>query len=208
MKPAIPWPSRDEISKNIPLCFKDFRSVRIVLDCTEIFIQNPKNLCCKILTYSHYKKGETIKFLTGVTPAGNISFVCQPYDGRASDKAIFEQSELINLLESGDEIMVDKGFLIDNVCDLHGFKCIRPPFLRNKQQFSKAESLLTQNIASARVHIERSNQRIKNFEVVGGVMPSHLVRFVSEIFTVICATVNLSAPILSDDKFMPSNENP
>lgn len=47
LKAAIPWPSREEISRNLPKCFEGFENVRVVLDCTEIFIQHPANLCCQ-----------------------------------------------------------------------------------------------------------------------------------------------------------------
>ena len=143
--------------------------------------------------------------MTGVTPAGNISFISKAYGGRVSDKAIFEQSNLIHLLEPGDGIMVDRGFLVDEICSSYNVQCIRPPFMRNTTQLSESESRLTQGIARARVHIERSNQRIKTFDVLGGIMPRNLVPFATQISTIICATVNLSSPILADDKFF-SNE--
>lgn len=199
---AIPWPSEEEISRNLPQCFEDFKDVRVVLDCTEIFLQKSKNLCCQLNTYSHYKSTYTCKFLTGVTPAGNISFISKPYGGRASDKAIFEQSNLKNLLQPGNAVMVDRGFLIDDMCQINGWKCIRPPFLKNKKQFTKSEAILTSKIACARVHIERSNQRIKAFQIVGSRLSVNLVPLLEEIFTVICATVNLNSPILKDGTFI------
>ena len=52
LQSAIRWPSKEEIRRNIPICFEDFTNIRVVLDCTKILIQNPKNLCCQIVTYS------------------------------------------------------------------------------------------------------------------------------------------------------------
>lgn len=98
--------------------------------------------------------------------------------------------------------MVDRGFLIDEVCEINRLKCIRPPFLKDKKQFSKAESILTSKIATARVHIERSNQRIKTFKILGSTMPVKLVPLLEDIFTIVCATINMSSPILSDKNFM------
>lgn len=198
---AVPWPTREEICKNLPQCFEGFENVRIVLECTEIFIQRPKNLCRQIITYSSYKKTQTAKLMTGVSPAGNITFISLVYGGRASDTAIFSQSILFKLLEPGDGIMVDKGFLIDEACAKNGWKLIRPPFLQAKKQFNKAESMLTSRIAKARVHVERSNQRIKTFKIVGTRMPGELLPILEDIFKVICATINMSSPIMSDSKF-------
>lgn len=98
LKPAISWPSREEISKKLPQCFEEFEDVPVVLDCTEIFIQKPANLCCQVITYSHYKGSQTCKIMTGVSPAGNITYISEPYGGRVTDSTIFQHSNLIKLL--------------------------------------------------------------------------------------------------------------
>lgn len=164
LKFAIVFPQSEEIRRNIPLCFKDYSDVALILDCTEIEIQKPQSLCCQLLTYSLYKGRFTLKFLTACTPGGLLSYVSPAYGGRVSDKAIFEQSGIIQLLKNTEKLMVDKGFLIDDVCLQHGIKIVRPPFLRQKSQFSQAEALNNCNIASARVHIERLNQRLTSFK--------------------------------------------
>jgi hypothetical protein len=98
LRPLIYWPSKEEILSNMSLCFENFKLVRIVLNCTDIAVQKPKCLCCRIKYYSHYKGRETVKIMTDVSPTGLITFVSQAYGGRASDKAIFEQSNLIQKL--------------------------------------------------------------------------------------------------------------
>jgi hypothetical protein len=195
-------PSKEEIKNNMPKCFQNFQKVRFVLDCTEVPIQSHKRLCCRIKTYSHYKGTITLKFMTAVTHAGLICYISTAYGGRTSDKAIFEKSGLLDELDMHhDEIMVDKGFLIDNICDNFGIKLIRPSLLRKKSQFSQAEAIFTSQVASARVHIERTNQRIKCFKILTNQLPVNLIPVVDCIFEIICAIVNLSNPILTDDKF-------
>jgi len=54
--------------------------------------------------------------LIGISPGGLITYISKLYGGRASDKAIFEQSNLIELMQKPDAVMVDKGFLIDDIC--------------------------------------------------------------------------------------------
>ncbi|KAJ8976148.1 hypothetical protein NQ317_018087 [Molorchus minor] len=180
-----------------------FESTRIILDCTEIIIQKPKCLCCRIRCYCQYKLNNTIKFMTGVSPGGLITYVSKCYGGRTSDKAIFEQSGLIKQLEmSKDAIMVDKGFLIDKICEDYDIRLYRPPFLRAKNQLAREESRLNVAIASARVHVERANQRIKLFAILNSKMQWPLVSLSEDIFTIACAITNLSPPIIADDKFM------
>lgn len=119
-----------------------------------------------------------------------------------ADKIIFEQSDLIKSLKPNeDAIMVDRGFLIDEICLQNGMKLIRPPFMRNKKQMSLQEAEQNAFIARARVHIERVNQRIKIFKILCNVLPWNLVHKIEEIMTICCAIVNLSSPIFSDDNF-------
>lgn len=197
----IYWPSKDEIMSNIPFCFKNFSNVRVVLDCTEIPAQKPKCLSCKIKLYSYYKSQFTLKFLIGVSPAGLITFVSKPYGGRASDNVIFQQSNLIELLDRSDAIMVDRGFRIDDICNEKGVTLIRPPFLRGKSQFTKTEALLTREIASARVYIERVNQRLKTFKILQNKFTWGHVHLAHDIMIIISGICNLSSPIFSSDKF-------
>ncbi|KAF0708357.1 THAP-type domain-containing protein [Aphis craccivora] len=113
---SIYWTSKEEIIGSMPYCFKKFPNTRVVLDCTEIPIQKPKCLACRIKLYSNYKSTFTLKLLIGVSPGGLITYISQPYGGRTSDKSLFEQSGLIQKMSSSDAIMVDKGFLIDDLC--------------------------------------------------------------------------------------------
>lgn len=122
-------------------------------------------MCCRLKLYSQYKSNHTIKFLIGISPAGLITFVSRAYGGRASDGKNFEQSNLVTKIEAGKSIMIDKGFHIDEVCNMYNVKIIRPPFLQ-KNQLSEEEAKLNLQIARAKVHIERANQRIKNFKIL------------------------------------------
>ena len=140
--------------------------------------------------------------MTGVTPAGNISYVSIAYGSRISDKALFNDCEIKKLLQPGDGIMVDKDFTIVDECKANNWILNRPPFLMDKKQFSKSEAISTARIAKARVHIERSNQRIKNFRIMGETMSSNLMPIIEDIFIVICAMVNLGSLIVKDDKFV------
>ena len=62
--------------------------------------------------------------------------------------------------------------------------------------------MLTSKIATALVHVERSNQRIKTFKILGTMLPATFIPLAEDIVTVICGTINMSARILSEDKFM------
>ena len=53
-KHAIVFPTKSEISKNIPSCFEQYKNVTLILDCTEIEVQKPQNFCDQLLMYSFY----------------------------------------------------------------------------------------------------------------------------------------------------------
>lgn len=140
--------------------------------------------------------------MTAVTLAGLISFISKPYGGQSSGNVIFEQSGIIHKMNKKDDLMADRGFTVSELCKKHDINLIIPPFLKQQKQFSKEEAIRGRLIARARVHIERSNQRIKNFEIFCfPKIPVGLILKSEEIFTIICAIVKLSSPILKNDKF-------
>lgn len=67
MKSLIIWPSKTTIEKNIPKCFINFLSTRVIVDGTETAVETPKCLACRIRTYSFYKGRHTIKFMVGIS---------------------------------------------------------------------------------------------------------------------------------------------
>lgn len=200
---AIKWPSKIEVQANMPHHFIPlFVDTIAVLDCTEVGIKSFGCVNCKTDSYSQYKGRHTAKFLVSVSPDGTIIDVSQGYPGRSSDKFIFNNEKIINkLVPTEDAIMVDKGFTIDNECRDHAIKLYRPPFLKNKKQLSKEEADNNYNIAKARIHVERANQRIKLFNCLRFDIDCYMLAVLDEVMFIICAIVNISAPIISDAHF-------
>ena len=70
------WPTRDVLNDKMPSSFKDYPTTRIVIDATEIFIEQPSSLVDQQLMFSSYKNHNTLKAVIGITPSGAIiSFV-------------------------------------------------------------------------------------------------------------------------------------
>lgn len=141
--------------------------------------------------------------MVGVSPAGTVAFISKGYGGRTSGKAIFEDSKVLDLLVPvQDTVMVHKGFLVDVACEERLIEMVRPPFKGKSAQLSKSAALETQSIASARVHVERSIQRLKIFKILNTKVPWTMVPILDDIITIAGAVTNLSAPIFSEDKFL------
>ena len=110
----VVWLPREAIRDHLPNSFIKTKhsKCRVILDCSEIFIERSKSLSSQAATWSDYKHHNTIKFLIGISPSGFITFLSDCYGGRASDKFITSDSGFYDLIERDDEVMADKGFQI------------------------------------------------------------------------------------------------
>ena len=62
------------------------------------------------MTWSNYKRHNTVKYLIGVTPQGSVSFISFGWGGRVSDEYLTENCKLLNNLLPGDIVLADTGF--------------------------------------------------------------------------------------------------
>lgn len=102
--------------------------------------------------------------------------------------------------------MVDKEFRVDEICQLNQIELIRPLFLKQNKQLSAEEAIINAKIASARVHIERSNQRLKIFKILSGKLNWTLVPLIEDTFVIISAITNLSSPIIIPKNLSPGKK--
>ena len=110
------WASKQTVKDTMPACFKaHYPQTRVVIDCTEIFIQMPSSFRAQSQTYSQYKSHNTAKGLVGISPNGMVTFVSHLYGGHVSDKAVTQSCGIFELLEEGDVVMADKGFDIQDL---------------------------------------------------------------------------------------------
>jgi hypothetical protein len=59
--------------ENLPDCFKNsYPNLRCTIDCTEFFIERPRELSLQALTWSDYKKHNTAKVMIGISPILNV----------------------------------------------------------------------------------------------------------------------------------------
>lgn len=191
----FPFPSRKLIQENLPESFIPYPTTRIIIDCTEVFIEIPSSLTAQSETWSSYKHHNTYKVLVGVSPNGVCTFVSELWGGRVSDKEITKQSGILNLLEKGDNIMADRGFDIKDILP-EGVTLNIPPFLGNRKQMSSSEVQDTMDIASVRIHVEREMARIKNYHILDGVLPLSLKHISNQMFSVIAYLTNFLPPLV------------
>ena len=194
------WPDREEIIRTLPNVFKSsyrFKKCRVIIDCTEIFIERGRNLNLRALTWSNYKHHNTFKILVGITPVGAISFVSKAFGGRISDKVITNKSGFLNLLEHGDLVLADRGFLISEELAAHGASLAIPAFTKGKKQVSCLEVESTRRLARVRIHVERAMERIKNFTILSTILPIALVAQADNIIMICAVLSNLQPKLIA-----------
>ncbi|XP_075734780.1 uncharacterized protein LOC119178447 isoform X1 [Rhipicephalus microplus] len=197
LRHLTPLPTLDGIRFHLPKCFSDFPDTRLVLDATEVRIQRPSSLSAQRQTFSPYKHYNTYKALIGCTPDEYITYVSRLWGGSSSDKAILESSGLLDKLEPGDAIMVDKGFTFPYLPA--GITVYRPPFREPHQKQMPANKVHeTRRIASARVHVERAIARAKSFHILDRPFPIAMIDIAEQVFEVCCLLSNYRLPLIRE----------
>ncbi|CAF3375869.1 unnamed protein product [Rotaria socialis] len=167
------WQSKEKVQQNLPFEMKkNYPTVRVIVDCTEFEIEQPRNPQAQQNTWSNYKNTNTAKGLIGITPNGVVSYISPLYGGATTDRAILNMEgcgSLIELLEDGDQVMSDRGFSLDR--KFSHLTLVHPPFLERHPQLLPENVLKTRIIAQHRIHVERFMGRIKNYKLLNGIIP-------------------------------------
>ena len=193
----IIWPSRGQINVTLPQCFKrHYKSVRVIIDCTEIFIEKPSSLLAQKKTWSEYKQHCTIKILICITPSGAISWLSPVYGGRSSDVTIVRDSGFLKLLDPFDQVMADRGFKIKT--DLAARQCTLavPPSAAKGVQMIAKDVQMTSRIANVRIHVERAIKRFKEYNIFSSHLPLQLAPVYSDMIIICAALTNLKPPLV------------
>lgn len=194
------FPSTEIVRKSLPIPFRyRYNNVISIIDCLEIEILKPSDPVQQSMTWSDYKKCNTVKYLVSCTPHGFINFISRGYGGRASDKEIFEKSGIINHIPENVSIMADRGFKqIESSLLKKNINLVRPPSVASDQKSSKDEIRKTKQIAALRIHVERVISRIREFEMLHmhSCLKLDFIPLINSIIIIACAIINMQTPVL------------
>ena len=138
-------------------------------------------------TWSNYKQYYTVKVLIGITPQGTIPFLSKAWGGHASDKYFTEHSGFLDKLNSGDLILADRGFTIEDSVGLYCARVCVPPFTKGKKQLTRCEVDWAREILHVRIHVERViGQLKKKYTILQCVIPITLLKNRTGTCTIDC----------------------
>lgn len=209
LNPLIIWPDRKNLQETMPREFQQyFRKVTVIIDCFELFIETPSNLKARTQTFSSYKHHNTIKYLTGITPQGVVSYISSGWGGRTSDKCLTENCSFLDNLLPGDLVLAHWGFNIQESVGLICAEVKIPAFTKGKKQLSAFDVESTRKIAHVRIHVERViGNIVQKYQIVDSTIPitflsvaeEDAVTTLDKVVTVCCALVNMCPSVVPFD---------
>ncbi|XP_043484807.1 uncharacterized protein LOC122512803 [Leptopilina heterotoma] len=200
LKTLVFCPNPTLIKKNLPIPFRaSYNQVCIIVDAFEIEIEKPSDPIQQSLTWSDYKKCNTLKYLIGCTPDGFVSFMSPGYGGRTSDIEIFKESGIMDIIPEKCGVMADRGFKqIQTILNTKKCKLVRPPSVSASVKSSKSDVLKTKSVASLRIHVERVIRRVREYKMLSphACLDWNLIPYVDDISKTAAGLINFQKPII------------
>lgn len=177
--------------------YKNSKSYRTILDCTEMFVVSANDPSILQMIYSTYKNHPTFKLLVGCDEMGGVNFISDAFVGSISDREIIVKSGFLDIVKQGDSVLADKGFDVSDLLESNGVLVNIPPFLKGKEQMSNFDVMKTRIIANRRILIENINCRAKKNKILVTLMQKTLWPNANKIIYICFALVNFSQPIVN-----------
>lgn len=200
LKQLIVWPKKESINRLMPTSFQArYSNVESIIDCFEIEIEKPTKAVHQSLTWSEYKKCNTLKYLVSCTPDGIVNFMSKGYGGRVSDMNLLHDSGYLDQLPPGIEVMADRGFKnVELAIQAKKCKLVRPPSISSDEKMSAADCKATKRIASLRIHVERLIRRIREFKFLEphACIDIHLLGKVDSSVLIAAGLINWQASLI------------
>ena len=102
-----------------------------ITDCSEIFIEQPKNVTACAQTWSNYKYNNTAKYLIELHHLEQL-FLSAGWGGSVSDKQINIDSVFLEKISMGNCILADRGFIFKKDLAAVGVTLKIPHFTKGK----------------------------------------------------------------------------
>ncbi|KAL4702235.1 hypothetical protein ACJJTC_010835 [Scirpophaga incertulas] len=200
MRPFIVSLDKELIKKLLPMAFRHkYHKVSCIIDCLEIDVQKPSKAIKQVLSWSDYKKANTIKYLISCTSNGLINYISNGYGGRITDTCIVETSDFSKCLQPNMCVMADRGFKhVEVYLRKMGVLLVRPPSVVSGAKLTKTEAKETKQIASLRIHVKRVIRRLREFNMLKphACLNLRLVKVLDDVITIACGLINIQDSLI------------
>lgn len=176
-----------------------YNNVSCIIDCMEIEIQKPSKAMNQALSWSDYKKANSMNYLVSCTPNGLVNYISLGYGGRITDTCLVETCNFIDFLQPKMCVMADRGFKHVEVClRKMGVQLVRPPSVVSGAKLTKSEAKETKQIASLRIHIERVIRRLRESHMLKphACLNLSFVKVLDDVLIIACGLINLQDSLL------------
>ena len=191
----ITWPSKGQVFATLPKAFKKlYPKVRVIIDCTEVYLETPSSLEVQANLWSDYKYHCTSKCLVAITSNGAISWISSTYRGRTGDLYIVRNSGFLDLLEPYDTVMADRGFKIKSDLTMKRCYVAISPSATKETQMTKDDVSQTNRVANVRIFVEKAIACLNWFRILKNQIPLLEIPLLDDIVIVCSALCNLLPP--------------
>ncbi|KAH9376338.1 hypothetical protein HPB48_018507 [Haemaphysalis longicornis] len=101
----------------------------------------------------------------------------------------------MDLLEAGDQVLADRGFLLFEEFLERNCQLITPSFTKNRLQLPGQEVTASRRISSSRIIVERAIGHLKKWRIMTDTVQTTVVDVYDEVIAVVAGLANLSAPL-------------
>ena len=125
-----------------------------------------------------------------------LMVVCVP------DHYITEDTNIASKFTPGFIAMFDKGFNVQDLFLYNQVRCVLPPFVRSKRQFTRSEVYYGKRCGeSSNPTLTRVMGRLKEFRLLDNKLPITMIDICDNIWIIAAAIVNLHAPLVRSKKY-------
>ncbi|CAC5416135.1 unnamed protein product [Mytilus coruscus] len=93
----FPFPIQENVLDTMPISFYLYPFTRVIIDCTEVFVEIPSSMLAQSQTWFNYKHHNTYTVTVGVCPTSNVTVYSEFSVGGVSGKEVTKHSCLLDL---------------------------------------------------------------------------------------------------------------
>ena len=198
-KDCVVWPSKDSRSTGVPEIMKDlYDNIHFMIGFPELGMDGVDNVddATFQLYWSQFEKSCTFKILIACNAMGIVCFKSKAVFGSVDNSELILKSGIIDLLDSGDNILMNVGY--EEFCDVVSgsakkLNVTTPPNLDSLECATKTIQEQCK-IMDVNTYIHDSVAKLKEYKLLNNI-PKTLFSSVDDIIQMGCVLVNLQPDI-------------